>query len=515
MARFARYLRPGLPRDSGKDTSVIQPVWHYSFILSNLKPKIINALKWSTLSEVVARVATPIFFLVLAKILTPEDYGVAAIATIVVSLAQVVGEAGMGKALIQRKGDIAAASDVAFWSNLLLGSILYLGIFAFSSYFAVFFKDSRVTNVLRVQGLQIVIATLSTVPMALCQRELNYKLLFWVRLITTVVPGAVAIFLALRGFDYWSLVVSSLTSSALQCLALFGLVAWRPSLSFDYQIGRQLLVYSKWVLGEGLLTWFYIWADSAIIAYFLSSHELGVYRTGSLFISTAYAIIFSPIIAVLFSGLARLQDETSQFNKYFLYCSKFIVIVCLPVAMIFFCVPELFASLLFGDKWTGIEYVIMVIGLAQGLSWTISSHSEAFRAVGRPDVSSKIMGLCFLYYLPAYIVSSQYGLEAFLWTKLFLALTTLPIYFITTNKFLKINMISFFSDIKYVVVGASVMGVVMWFVKTNIFLNKTLIHYALTIFAGLLVYFMFLLPHKQFILGIYRSVFNRQTPVEV
>ncbi|MBD0259381.1 MAG: lipopolysaccharide biosynthesis protein [Cytophagales bacterium] len=484
--------------------------------MSTIKHKIIAATKWSAFSEVVARAASPVIFILLARLLTPEDYGVAALATIVISFAQVVGEAGMGKALVQRETDIEAASNVVFWLNLGIGCVLYAIIYAFAPLFAASFGDPRVTLILQVQGLQIITTCLYTVPLALSQRTLDFKTLFWVRFITIGISGVTSIALALAGFSYWSLVISALVSSILQCIVLWYLTAWRPTLRFEKDVARSVFRFGRWILGEGLLGWFYLWADSIVIGYFLSSHDLGLYRTGSLFVSTAYTIIFSPVMTVLFSGLSRMQNDASLFKRYFVYCNKLTILIALPIAVTFFCVPDLFAAVLFGDKWQGIGMVIMVTGLAQGLSWTINSNAEAFRAIGRADLSSKIMGAGFLYYLPAYIISSMNGLDAFLWTRLGLVCVTLPIYYVVTRRVLHVGLRQYFGDIKYLILGAVAMGVTTWVVlHYQPVLSVRLLNYLVAAAAGGAVYLLFLIPYKGFITSTILSFTRKEKLAEV
>jgi O-antigen/teichoic acid export membrane protein len=225
-----------------------------------------HALKWSFLSELASKAISPLVFVVVARLLTPDDYGVVAAASMVISFSQIFWEAGMGKAIIQYQGERATAANVAFWINILMGAVVAGVLVAISSLVAAhIFHDPRVTLVLRVMAAQVFLSASVAVHVALLQKDMQFKHLFWVRLATVAIPGMASIPLAWQGMVYWALVAGSVVGQVFQVAILWKTSPWRPRWRFEPAIAKQLGRFGGWVAAMGLLAWFYVWADSLIV----------------------------------------------------------------------------------------------------------------------------------------------------------------------------------------------------------------------------------------------------------
>lgn len=152
-------------------------------VLQTGQPKrsVIGSVKWTVLSEIVSRAFPPLVTIILARILIPEDYGVVGVAAMVLSLLNVVWEAGLGRALIQTEFDINKSANCVFWSNLAVGTFVYLLVFTAAPWVGIIYHDTRISSVLRVLSLNLIIGALTTVQTALLQRELRFKEIFWSR----------------------------------------------------------------------------------------------------------------------------------------------------------------------------------------------------------------------------------------------------------------------------------------------------------------------------------------------
>ena len=141
----------------------------------------LRSIKWSAFAEIASKTITPIVLLVLARLLTPEDFGVVTAATMVVTFSQIFWEAGMSKALIQRQTDVDDAANAAFLVNLGLGAVITALVYFTAPAIAhIFFQDGRVSAVLQVMAVQISLGALSSVHIALLQKEMRFQRIFWV-----------------------------------------------------------------------------------------------------------------------------------------------------------------------------------------------------------------------------------------------------------------------------------------------------------------------------------------------
>jgi len=388
-----------------------------------------GAVKWSFLSEIAAKAITPMVFVILARLLTPEDYGLVAAATMVISFSQIFWEGGLGKALVQFQGNVSSAANAAFWINNALGIVVALALVACANVVADrIFHDHRVADVLRVMAFQVLLSAATSVHTALLQKGMEFKRLFWVRLVTVAVPALCAIPMAVSGFGYWALVAGTLLGQLVQVVMLWSTSTWRPVGSFDWNIAAKLGGFGAWVALSGLAAWFYLWADSLIVGVYLGSHDLGLYRTGNAFVTMVFSFLFSPFLPVLYSHLSNIQDDRARVERVLRRVIEVIAFLSLPLAFLLFAFSTPVSHMVFGPAWTGIDWVIAVLALTHGFAWIVGANGEAYRAVGRPDYETKVMLSVLPFFAIAYWISVQYGLIAFLWTRLSVALVGLCVH---------------------------------------------------------------------------------------
>jgi len=400
---------------------------------------LIHSLKWSMASEIASKAIQPIIFILLARMLTPEDFGVMAAALMVISFSQIFWDAGMGKTLIQRQTDIEEASNAAFWINIALGCTIAAILYIIASPVAnIFFHDPRVTAVLQIMTIQVFLGAVSAVHTARLQKEMKFNKLFWVRFATVSLPGLASIPLAWNGMGYWALVVGTLIGQIAQAIILWRLSSWRPSLTFNTRVSKEMARFGAWVGASGLLAWFYMWADSLIVGMYLGSHELGLYRTGSQFAMMIFALIFGPIVPVLYSHFAKMDGDKKRLAHAIERVIKVLIIVSIPVAFILFSLSNPIGSFVFGEKWHGIDTIIGVVALSLGFSWIAGINGEVYRAIGKPYLETNVMALPLVIYLIAYLISIRYGLDAFIWTRLGLAIGALFLHFIILRRLLSL-----------------------------------------------------------------------------
>ena len=413
-----------------------------------------RALKWSFLSELASKLIQPIVFVVLARLLTPEDFGVMSAALMVMAFSQIFWEAGMGKALIQRQTDIQDAANVAFWVNLALAVIIIGLLYIAASPIALtFFQDDRVTTVIQVMTLQVFLGALGSVQTALLQKELDFKKLFWVRFATMGLPGLASIPLAWQGMGYWALVAGTLAGQIAQVIMLWRMSPWRPDWSFPVPVAREMGRFGAWVGLSGLLAWFYAWMDSLVVGMYLGSHNLGLYRTGNQFSAMVFAFLFVPVTPVLYSHLARMNGDRDRIKMVAEKVIKVLILIAVPVAAVIFSLSDSIATALFGEKWKGVGLVIGVMGLVHGFSWIVSMNGEFYCAMGKPAYETIVNAGMLLVYLGGYLYSIGFGFEYLVWTRFALVLPALMLHLFILSRITSLNIKKI---IKYIAFIASI-----------------------------------------------------------
>ncbi|MDD5242734.1 MAG: lipopolysaccharide biosynthesis protein [Syntrophorhabdaceae bacterium] len=454
--------------------------------------KATRSVKWSALMEVVSRTASPIILIILARLLTPDDFGVVATAMISISFAQMFWDAGLSKALIQTKEAPEDVAHVVFWTNIFLGVLIYGILFILAPAIALFFNSPASGPVLRVLGFQIVIASFSSVQQALFVRDLAFRNLFWIKLLTAFIPGLCSIPLAIFGYGVWALVAGSLAGQALNCWLLWRRSAWRPKITYNKELARKLFSFGFWVLLESFAAWLIIWGDNLIVGRFLGVHDLGVYQTGWMLVTILFGLTLNPFLPVLYSTFSRLQDDLPALKNTFHKVNRVVMALALPMGVGLLLVGPELADLLFGNKWQGLGFVVSVIGFMMGLGWIVGINAELYRAMGRPDVNTKLMFVAILYYLPAYYVASQFGLKTFVITRLVVALVAIPIHIYLCTRMLGFPSFYLWYAGKNIILATLFMGIIVAILKSSmkIFMPdlQNLLTLPLLIITGIIVY---------------------------
>jgi O-antigen/teichoic acid export membrane protein len=405
----------------------------------NITRKSIASVKWSVLTEVVSRVVSPFTFVILARILAPEDFGIIAIAQIAISFCYLFWDAGLEKALIQTREPLEKAANVVFWINIALGLLLYVVLFVSAPLLAIFFNTPAAGVVLQVLGLQIIISSLSTVQQALLLRDLNFKLLFWARLATAAIPALVSIPLAYLGYGVWALVASSLAGAFINLLILWIRSSWRPQFCFDMSIAKKMANFGSWIVLDSLIGWFISQGDAVVVGRFLGIRDLGLYRTGRNIVDILFGLTMNPIHSILYPSFSALQGDKEALQVFLHKANRIIMSLTLPIGTGIMCIASPLVVVVLGAKWQGVDVVISIMGLQTALGWLVGANPEIYRAMGRPDLQTKIGIFCIPLYLIVYFVAAPLGLKAFVFARLGLTLVVLPVHVWMAVKILNLS----------------------------------------------------------------------------
>lgn len=456
--------------------------------------KATRSVKWSALMEIVSRTASPIMFVILARLLTPTDFGVMATTMIAISFAQIFWDAGLSKALIQTRESPENTAHVVFWTNVFLSILIYIILYVSAPAIAVFFNSPNSGPVLRVLGSQVVIASFSSVQQALFVRDLDFRRLFWIKLLTAFVPGLCSIPLAYFGYGVWALVAGSLAGQTINCWLLWKRSAWRPKLTYDRKSARRLFSFGLWVLLEGLGAWLIVWGDNLIVGRFLGVHDLGVYQTGWMLVTILFGLTLNPFLPVLYPAFSRLQDDLPELKNAFHKVNRLVIALALPIGIGLLLVGPEAADLLFGQKWQGLGFVVGALGLMHGIGWLVGINPELYRAIGRPDMNTKLMFAVLLYYLPAYYIAAQSGLETFAITRLAVALVAMPIHIYLCVKMLRVSPLYLWQEGKPMMLSTMAMALgvaaLKWGILPMINFPHVSMVIAILLGSGCLIYFV-------------------------
>lgn len=384
--------------------------------MSELNNKVAKATKWSVITEIVSKLVTPVTSMVLARLLTPEAFGVVTTLTMIISFAELFTDAGFQKYLVQHEfrdvTDREQSTTVAFWSNFIMSLFLWGIIIVFAEPLAALVGNPGLGIVLIVACVAIPIAAFSSIQMALYRRDLDFKTLFKVRIVSIIVPLVVTVPLAFWLRSYWALVFGSITKGMISAILLTYYSSWKPRLYYSFEKLKEMLSFSVWSLIEAISLWLTSYVDVFIVGTILSQYYLGLYKTSSTTVNHIIGLITAATTPVLFSSLSRLQSDEDEFRQMFFKFQKLVGMLVIPMGVGIFCFSDLVTAILLGDQWTETSGFIGLWGLTSSITVIFGHYSsEVYRAKGRPKLSVLSQWLHIIALWPTVLIAVHYGFE--------------------------------------------------------------------------------------------------------
>lgn len=444
----------------------------------NLNNKVVIATKWSAITEFAAKLISPLSTIILARILTPDAFGVLVTATMVISFAEIFTDAGFQKYIIQHAFDndesLNKASTVAFWSNLGLSILLWAVICIFSPHIAALVGNEGYGLVIAISSICLPLGAISSIQMAILKRNLNFKFLFYVRIIGIFIPLIVTIPLALITRSYWSLIIGMIALNISNAILLTIHSSWRPKIWYDFRLLKDMFSFTIWTVVESITIWLTGYIDIFIVGTALSTHYVGVYRTGITLVGSILAIITNTTTPVLFSALSSLQNDEEKFKKMFFNFQRIVAMLILPMGVGVYLFKDFVTEVALGTQWNDATFLIGIWALTSTITIIYSHYSsEIFRSKGKPQLSALAQTIHLLFLIPIVLVSVKYGFESLcLWRSL-ARFTMVVIVLILVYPLVHITFLQMTRNISHTLVATITMWIVYLFlpVQTSMWIS--------------------------------------------
>lgn len=434
------------------------------------KKNIAKAIKWSTGGEIVSKLISPVTYIILARLLAPEIFGIVALVTLVTSFADMFTNSGFQKFLIQHEfvssDERNNNASVAFWTNLGLSMLLWGIIALFSEEISSAVGNPGLGLVIIVASVQLPITSFSSIQIALYRRKFDFKTLFVIRLITALIPLVITVPLAIMGLGYWSLITGTLFGALASAIIMTLKSEWKPNYFFSFSILKKMLYFSLWSTVDAVVLWVTRWVDVFIIGTLITSYYLGLYKVSLNLINSLLGLITSAIAPVLFSGLSRLQKDENAFKVMFLKTQKFTAFLLFPLGIGIFLYSDIATKIILGNKWSEAGSIIGIWGLVSALMIVLSNfNSDVFRAKGRPDISVKLQTIHMVFVVLACYISVHHGFWVLVYTRAFIRFTDPIVSYYMMKRIANIGYRDVVVNIAKPALNALIMGVFAFFLR--------------------------------------------------
>lgn len=355
----------------------------------SIKQKAIHGVIWTGIAKASMQIVLFLLMLVLARLLSPEDFGIVGMAAIVTVAISMVNDRGLGTAIIQKSTLSQEHLSSVFWGGIAFSLLLFAATIVASYPMALFFKNPLVQPVVAVQGAGFVIGSLGIVQKSILNKDLEFKKLAVMEVISSVASGVVSITLALMRFGVWSLVIGALVRDGVNVLLVWIYSRWRPRLFFSWRQFKELFSFSANVLGNDVVSYAVTNMDVVIIGRMLGTEALGYYTLALNLVKMPVTRLSGVVSKVAFPAFSAIQDDMKKLRKGFLKASALLSLIIFPLLLGLALFAREFIALFMGEKWMPMAMPLIILvpmGLAKSVGvirWPV------LMALGRPDVELK------------------------------------------------------------------------------------------------------------------------------
>ncbi len=372
----------------------------------------IHSGKWFLIGVVITKLINLVTFFILARLLVPGDYGVLAVTMFMVGVLDKLTDPGFGDAIVQRKDSIEEYIETVWTFDLIRYNLLAIGLFLFGGMIANFFHlDASQAMVVRAGGLLLSIGSFGNPRLVRFVRGLQYQKILIRDIAGQIALGGTAIFVAFFfSASSWALLVGQVGMYVVAAVCSYLLLPVRPRLNFSFGKLRTLFRFGKWVYGQNLLDYLFMYFDKLFIGRMLDANTLGVYSKAKDLGSVATGTIQSLIGKIGFPALSQVQHKLEKVQEGFLKSLDVLLLVAVPAGLLLSLQGGVIVSFILGDRWIALTLILKIFALGNIILAVNGIFLTVFAALGRPDINFGLHTLQLILTVPfAWLGYGFYG----------------------------------------------------------------------------------------------------------
>ncbi len=451
------------------------------------KDKIIISLLWRILERGGTQGIQFLVQIILARILLPEEYGVIAIISVFIIIANVFVQSGLNTALIQKKDTDDTDFSSVFYLSVVVAGIVYTVLFFISPVIASFYNEPKLISLLRILSTTLFLGAINSIQNAIIAKNMQFKMLFYSSLISSMVSGVIGITMAYMNFGVWALVAQQIINQFTITFVLWFTVKWRPKLIFSIDRVRGLFSFGWKLLVSSLLDTFYTNVRSLIIGRIYNAEMLAYYNRGEQFPSLIITNIDTSIQSVMFPTLAQQQDNKQRVKDMMrrsIITSTFLIF---PLMVGLAVIAKPLIVVLLTDKWAPSVSFLQISCAVYALYPIHTANLQAINALGRSDIFLKLEIIKKIIGVIVLVITVFYGVYAIAFGMLIVGIICT---FLNAYPNLKLLNYSYKEQLMDIMPGLGlslIMGIAVYCIYfLDLFMVLTLV---LQVIIGVVVYF--------------------------
>ncbi|EID32301.1 polysaccharide biosynthesis protein [Prevotella sp. oral taxon 306 str. F0472] len=453
-----------------------------------LKQATTKGLFWSSVERFSNQGVQFVFSIILARLLSPSDYGIIAMVTIFFAVAQSFVDSGFSNALVRKTDRVEEDLSTCFYFNIGVGIIAYIVLFLIAPLVANFYNQPILSPIIRITGLGVILNSLCVVQQALFTIKIDFKSQAKITLSATVISGIVGILLAYQGYGIWALVWQGVASSIVRMGLLWLMSKWRPRTGFSKSSFNYLFGYGSKLLASGLLDTIYNNIYPIVIGKFYNPAQLGNYSRALGWAQLPSANITSILQRVTFPVLSAIQDDSLRLQNSYRRLLKLSAFIVFPLMMGLASMASPLIRVILTAKWDGCVLYLQILCFALMLYPIHAINLNLLQVKGRSDIFlrleiiKKIIGVVIL------IITIPLGITAMCLGMVFSSIICLIVNTYYTSRFIDVGLLTQLKDLRIILINSLVMGGGIYILTS--FIDIEGLKLVMGIVIGFLLYFI-------------------------
>lgn len=472
----------------------------------SLKNKAVKGVFWSSIERFSVQGIQFLVMIIMARLLTPKDYGLVGMLTIFIAIAQSLIDSGFSQALIRKQNRSETDNSTVFYFNIAVGFLLYLIFFAIAPWVADFYETPELCTLMRVISLSVIFNSLAVVQRALLTVNINFKTQAKASLSAAIVSGIIGISMAYYGFSYWSIAAQQLVNLGLNTLLLWVFTKWRPKAVYSWKSFKELFAFGSKLLASGLLDVVYRNMYLLVIGKVFSVSSLGYYTRAHQFAEFPSSNLTGIMQRVTYPVLCQIQNDDqrlAQIYRRFLRVSAFIIF---PLLVGLSAVAEPFVIILLKEQWLFAAILLQIICFSMMWYPIHAINLNLLQVKGRSDLFLKLEIIKKTIAVIVLCITIPMGLIAMCIGQICTSLISLIINTYYTRKLINVGAIKQIRDLMPTLLLSLSMWVIVYYSIS--FISGTIYKLLVGILIGIIYYstlaFLFRFPEVDEIKSIIR-----------
>lgn len=356
----------------------------------SVRSQLLNGVIWNFVEKLLIRGASFVIGIILARLLSPSDYGLIGMLAVFIAISNVFIEGGLAKALIQRQNCQDIDYSTAFVANVVMAICIYLVLYLCSPWIAVFYDEPILTDLTRILGLNFVLGSFNIVQRARLMANVDFKSLAQINVASTIISGGIGIGMAYIGLGVWALVAQSISSTIVLMLLFPFYSRWRPSMKFSKESFNHLFGFGSKLMITGVVSTIINNISTLCIGRYYKSHQLGYYTRASGFSELISFTVFEVLGNVTFPVLSGLQNDRERLIQVYKKSLFFTAVVMFPIMVLTTLLAKPIVLFLLTEKWLPCVALMQWLLLARMFLPVSAINMNVLNAIGRSDLYMKL-----------------------------------------------------------------------------------------------------------------------------